>query len=99
MASPSTSTNHGGGAKEGGSRDEGRRGVKARRRRTGDTVSEPNGRGVAWTKERGTSDEGGRRLEGALEASGRRSTSDEGRRRSEGGWGGGWGPEGERETQ
>jgi hypothetical protein len=41
-------------------------------------MSEPQGRGVAWTEER--------------------ATSDEGRRRSEGGWGGGWGPEGERET-
>jgi GyrI-like small molecule binding protein len=32
--------------------------------------SEPEGRGVAWTEERGTSDEGRRRLTGALEASG-----------------------------
>jgi NitT/TauT family transport system permease protein len=32
-------------------------------------VSEPKGRGVAWTEERGTSDEGRRRLEGASEAS------------------------------
>ena len=41
-------------------------------------MSEPKGRGDAWTEERGTSDEGRRRLEGAPEASGRRSTSDKG---------------------
>ncbi len=34
-------------------------------------MSEPKGRGDAWTEERGTSDEGRRRLEGAPEASGR----------------------------
>ncbi len=50
-------------------------------------MSEPEGRGAAWTEERGTSDEGRRRLKGAPEASGRQSTSDEGRRRSEGGMG------------
>jgi uncharacterized protein (DUF2236 family) len=33
-------------------------------------MSEPKGRGVAWTEERGTSDEGRRRLKGAPEASG-----------------------------
>ncbi len=44
-------------------------------------TSEPEGRGAAWTEERGTSDEGRRRLIGAPEASGRQSTSDEGRRR------------------
>jgi ribosomal-protein-alanine N-acetyltransferase len=43
-------------------------------------MSEPEGRGGAWTEERGTSDEGRRRLESAAEASGRQSTSDEGRR-------------------
>jgi hypothetical protein len=32
-------------------------------------MSEPKGRGAAWTEERGTSDEGRRRLEGAPEAS------------------------------
>src|SRR5229473_3393500 len=31
--------------------------------RAGDYLSEPEGRGVAWTKERGTSDEGRRRLQ------------------------------------
>src|SRR5258708_27725217 len=46
-------------------------------------MSEPKGRGAAWTEERGTSDEGRRRLKGAPEASGRQSTSDEGRRRPE----------------
>jgi len=45
-------------------------------------LSEPEGRGAAWTEE----------------PSGEQSTSDEGRRRSEGGRGGGWGPAGERET-
>ncbi len=44
-------------------------------------MNEPKGRGAAWTEERGTSDEGRRRLKGAPEASGRQSTSDEGRRR------------------
>ena len=34
------------------------------------SVSEPKGRGAAWTEERGTSDEGRRRLEGTPEASG-----------------------------
>ncbi|HEX9536761.1 MAG TPA: hypothetical protein VGA04_01140 [Streptosporangiaceae bacterium] len=33
-------------------------------------MSEPEGRGTAWTEERGTSDEGRRRLKGAPEASG-----------------------------
>ena len=33
-------------------------------------MSEPKGRGAAWTEERGTSDEGRRRLEGTPEASG-----------------------------
>ena len=33
-------------------------------------VSEPKGRGVAWTEEQGTSGEGRRRLESAPEASG-----------------------------
>jgi branched-chain amino acid transport system ATP-binding protein len=37
-------------------------------------LSEPKGRGDAWTEERGTSDDGRRRLEGAPEASGRQST-------------------------
>jgi len=32
-------------------------------------VSEPEGRGAAWTEERGTSDEGRERLKHALEAS------------------------------
>src|SRR6266851_8631218 len=50
-------------------------------------MSEPEGRGAAWTEEQSTSDEGRRRLKGAPEASGRQSTSDEGRRRSEGGMG------------
>jgi branched-chain amino acid transport system ATP-binding protein len=48
-------------------------------------VSEQKGRGDAWTEERGTSDEGRRRLESAPAASGGQSTSDEGRRRLEGG--------------
>jgi len=38
----------------------------------GGGMSEPEGRGVAWTEERGTSDEGRRRLKGAPEASGKR---------------------------
>src|ERR1039457_5606708 len=50
-------------------------------------VSELEGRGAAWTDERGTSDEGRRRLKGAPEAHSKQSTSDEGRRRSEGGMG------------
>ncbi len=36
-------------------------------------MSEPKGRGVAWTEERGTSDEGRRRLEGGPEASWKQS--------------------------
>jgi NitT/TauT family transport system permease protein len=36
-------------------------------------MNEPKGRGVAWTEERGTSDEGRRRLEGGPEASGKQS--------------------------
>ena len=36
-------------------------------------MSEPKGRGVAWTEERGTSDEGRRRLKGAPEARGKHS--------------------------
>jgi glycerol kinase len=36
-------------------------------------MSEPEGRGTAWTEERGTSDEGRRRLKGAPQASGRQS--------------------------
>ena len=43
-------------------------------------MSEPEGRGIAWIKERGTSDEGRRRIEGAPEASERHRMSDEGRR-------------------
>src|SRR6266851_4658234 len=50
-------------------------------------MSEPKGRGGAWTEERGTSDEGRRRLKAPRRASGEQSTSDEGRRRSEGGMG------------
>jgi len=37
------------------------------------SMSEPEGRGVAWTEERGTSDEGRRRHKGAPQASGRHS--------------------------
>jgi AcrR family transcriptional regulator len=37
-------------------------GLKAPRRRAGNTMSELEGRGAAWTEERGTSDEGRRRL-------------------------------------
>jgi branched-chain amino acid transport system ATP-binding protein len=48
-------------------------------------MSEPKGRADAWTEERGTSDEGRRRLGSGPEASGGQSTSDEGRRRLEGG--------------
>src|ERR1700684_3391246 len=44
-------------------------------------VSEPPGRGAAWTEERGTSDEGRRRPKAAPETSGQQRTSDEGRRR------------------
>ena len=47
----------------------------------------PKGRGAAWIEERGTSDEGRRRLKGAPEAHRKQSMSDEGRRRSEGGMG------------
>src|ERR1039457_3884987 len=63
-------------------------------------MSEPEGRGAAWTEERGTSDEGrGGGMESGqdLDVGGRegrgaawteeRGTSDEGRRRSEGGMG------------
>jgi len=37
---------------------------------TADSTSEPEGRGAAWTEERGTSDEGRRCLKGAPQASG-----------------------------
>src|SRR5216683_7770514 len=50
-------------------------------------MSELEGRGVAWTEERGTSDEGRRRLQAPRRRAGKQSTSDEGRRRSEGEWG------------
>jgi ABC-type sugar transport system ATPase subunit/ribose/xylose/arabinose/galactoside ABC-type transport system permease subunit len=43
--------------------------------------SEPAGRGAAWTEERGTSDEGRRRLQAPRRLAGEQSTSDEGRRR------------------
>jgi len=39
-------------------RDEGRRRLKAPRRRARQALSEPQGRGAAWTEERGMSDEG-----------------------------------------
>jgi 16S rRNA (adenine1518-N6/adenine1519-N6)-dimethyltransferase len=48
--------------------------------RAGDTASELEGRGAAWTEERGTSDEGRRSLEAARKRAGRQGTSDEGRR-------------------
>src|SRR5258706_15975938 len=49
-------------------------------------MSEPEGRGAAWTEERGTSDEGRRRLQGASQASRRHSMSEpEGRGASEAG--------------
>jgi enoyl-CoA hydratase/carnithine racemase len=38
-------------------------------------MSEPEGRGAAWTEERGTSDEGRRRLKGAPQANGNESMS------------------------
>ena len=41
-------------------------------------MSEPEGRGAASTEERGTSDEGRRRLKGAPQASGRYGMSDMG---------------------
>src|SRR5712671_4880871 len=44
-------------------------GLKAPRRRAGNT-SEPEGRGVAWPEERGTSDEGRRRLKAPLRRAG-----------------------------
>ena len=47
-------------------------------------MSAPKGRGAAWTEERGTSDEGRRRLKSAPEAHRKQSTSDEGRRRLKG---------------
>src|SRR5262249_36560390 len=47
---------------ERGTSDEGRRRLKAPRRRARQTECEPERRGVAWTEERGTSDEGRRRL-------------------------------------
>jgi 5-(carboxyamino)imidazole ribonucleotide mutase len=47
-------------------------------------MTEPKGRGPAWTEERGTSDEGRRGQESAPEASEGQSTSDEGRQRLEG---------------
>ncbi len=46
-------------------------------------MSEPMGRGGAWTEERGTSDEGRHHLEAAQAASGKHGTSDEGRHRLE----------------
>jgi 3-oxoacyl-[acyl-carrier protein] reductase len=46
-------------------------------------VSELEGRGAAWTEERGTSDEGRRRPEAPRQVAGEQSTSDEGRRRPE----------------
>ena len=48
---------------------------------TEEHVSEPPRRGAAWTEERRTSDEGRRRLTAPRRASGERRTSDEGRRR------------------
>jgi len=45
--------------------------LKGRRRRL-EHAREPKGRGAAWTEERGTSDEGRRRLKSAPEASGQR---------------------------
>jgi hypothetical protein len=39
------------------------------------------GRGAAWTEERGTSDEGRRRIKAPRQLAGQQSTSDEGRRR------------------
>jgi hypothetical protein len=41
----------------------------------GDTLSEPKGRGAAWTEERGTSDEGRRRLKAPRRASGEQSST------------------------
>src|SRR5260370_430129 len=51
------------------------------------SLREPDGRGAAWTEERGTSDQGRRRLQAPRQASGQQSTSDQGRRRSGGGMG------------
>jgi hypothetical protein len=42
-------------------------------------MSEPKGRGADWTEERGTNDEGRRRLKSAPEAHSKQRTSDEGR--------------------
>jgi len=59
----------------------------AERRPRGEGVSEPEGRGAAWTEQRSVSEPEGRGVAWTEE----RGTSDEGRRRSEEGWGGGWG--------
>jgi len=45
-------------------------GLQAARRRAGGRMSEPQGRGGAWTEERGTSDEGRRRLQAARRRAG-----------------------------
>jgi 7,8-dihydroneopterin aldolase/epimerase/oxygenase len=50
-------------------------------------MSKLEGRGAAWTEERGTSDEGRRRHQAPRKLAGEQSTSDEGSRRSEGGMG------------
>src|SRR5216684_6081124 len=65
----------------------------AERRPRGEGVSEPEGRGAAWTEQRSVSEPEGRGVAWTEE----RGTSDEGRRRSEEGWGDGWGPAGERD--
>ena len=64
-------------------------------------MTEPKGRRAAWTEERGTSDEGRRRVEGAPEASGQQSTSDEApwRRAANRAWGGGRNTGGERASR
>ena len=50
------------------------------------SLSEPEGRGAAWTEERGTSDEGRRRLQAPRRRAGKQSLS-EPEGRSEGGMG------------
>ena len=46
-------------------------------------MSEPKGRGAAWTDERGTSEEGRRRLKGAPEASGKNAPEASGKNRAD----------------
>src|ERR1700730_6783565 len=68
-------------ARRGRPRRRHRRATGIRGARRDADVSEPEGRGGAWTEERGTSDEGRRRPQAPRRRAGRQSASDEGRRR------------------